>query len=286
MKMKISFLFIAGILLLLTPPSLVHGKRNPQDLVLYLPFDEGRGNKVADLSEFGNHGKLEGNWKWDDGKFGQAIRFVTNPGEPGMVRTPVDRVFAFEGGAEITLMAWVNMDAARPGARGIIYNSPNANKANYALRLETVDPSFFYRDNEDKDFHRVTGIWDSVPIDRWTHIAATNTFGNPEAMKIYLNGKNQKSSRDGGVNKGHEAKDWSKGDGTKAPMPANGPITIGGYGMFSETFQGAIDEVMIWKVAFTEEEIQEIMLAPGDQFLSVEPHQKLTTKWGAIKQNP
>ena len=56
--------------------------------------------------------------------------------------------------------------------------------------------------------------------------------------------------------------------------------------MFSETFQGAIDEVMIWKVAFTEEEIQTIMQAPGDQFLGVEPHQKLATKWGAIKQNP
>ena len=284
MKTKISFLVIAGVLLLLTPPSLVHGKRDPKDLVLYLPFDEGRGKTAADMSEFENHGKLEGNWEWDDGKFGKAIRFTTD--DPGLVRTPADKVFAFEGGDEITLMAWVSMDVARPGARGILYNSPNGNKANYALRLETVDPSFFYRDEADNDFHRVTGIWDSVPIDIWTHIAATNTFGNSEAMKIYLNGKNQKSSRDGGVNKGHEAKGWSKGDGAKPPLPANGPITIGGYAMFSETFQGAIDEVMIWKVAFTEEEIQMIMQGPGDQFLGVESHQKLATKWGAIKRNP
>jgi hypothetical protein len=284
MKMKISFLVIAGVFLLLIPPSLVHGKRDPKDLVLYIPFDEGRGKTATDISDFENHGKLEGNWEWDDGKFGKAIRFSIN--DPGMVRTPADKVFAFEGGDEITIMAWVSMDVARPGARGILYNSPDGNKANYALRLETVDPSFFYRDKGDQDFHRVTGIWDSVPIDTWTHIAATNTFGNAEAMKIYLNGKNQKSSRDGGVNKGHEAKDWSKGDGTKPPLPANGPITIGGYGAFGEPFQGAIDEVMIWKVAFTEEEIQAIMLAPGDQFLGVEPHQKLATKWGAIKQNP
>ena len=284
MKTKIAVLFIAGVLLLLIPPSLVHGKRDPKDLVLYIPFDEGRGKTAADISKSENHGELEGNWEWDDGKFGKSIRFTIN--NPGMVRTPVDKVFAFEGGDEITIMAWVSMDVARPGARGILYNSPDANKANYALRLETVDPSFFYRDKGDQDFHRVTGIWDSVPIDTWTHIAATNTFGNAEAMKIYLNGKNQKSSRDGGVNKGHEAKDWSKGDGTKPPLPANGPITIGGYGVFGEPFQGAIDEVMIWKVTLTEEEIQTIMQAPGDQFLSVEPHQKLATKWGAIKQNP
>ena len=284
MKTKISFLVIAGALLLLTPPSLVYGKRDPKDLVLYIPFDEGRGKTAADMSKSENHGELEGNWEWDDGKFGKSIRFTIN--NPGMVRTPADKVFAFEGGDEITIMAWVSMDVARPGARGILYNSPDANKANYALRLETVDPSFFYRDKGDQDFHRVTGIWDSVPIDTWTHIAATNTFGNAEAMKIYLNGKNQKSSRDGGINKGHEAKDWSKGDGTKPPLPANGPITIGGYGAFGEPFQGAIDEVMIWKVALTEEEIQTIMQAPGDQFLSVEPHRKLATKWGAIKQNP
>ena len=284
MKTKISFLIIAGVLLFLIPLSLVHGKRDPKDLVLYMPFDEGKGKQAADMSKFENHGNLEGDWEWDDGKFGKAIRFSTD--NPGLVRTPEDDVFAFEGGDEITLMAWVSMDVARPGARGILYNSPNGLKANYALRLETVDPSFFYRDKVDQDFHRVTGIWDSVPIDTWTHIAATNTFGDPEAMKIYLNGENQKSSRDGGVNKGHEAKDWSKGDGTKPPLTANGPITIGGYGAFAQPFQGAIDEIMIWKIALTEEEIQTIIQAPGDQFLSVEPHQKLATKWGAIKQSP
>ena len=284
MKMKISFLVIVGVLLLLTPPSFVHGKRDPKDLVLYIPFDEGKGKIAEDISGFKNHGKLEGNWKWDEGKFGKAIRFSIN--DPGMVRTPAHKIFLFEGGDEITIMAWVSMDVARPGARGILYNSPNGIKANYAIRLETVDPSFFYRDQQDVNFHRVTGIWDSVPIDTWTHIAATNTFGDPDAMKIYLNGKNQKSSRDGGINKGHEAKDWSKGDGSKPPLPARGPITIGGYGAFAQPFQGAIDEVMIWKVAFTEAEIQEIMLAPGTEFLGVEPHQKLATKWGAIKQNP
>ena len=96
MKMKISFLVIAGVLLLLIPPSLVHGKRDPKDLVLYIPFDEGKGKTVADISKSKNHGELEGNWEWDDGKFGKSIRFAIN--NPGMVRTPADKVFAFEGG--------------------------------------------------------------------------------------------------------------------------------------------------------------------------------------------
>ena len=99
-------------------------------------------------------------------------------------------------------------------------------------------------------------------------------------------GKAKLTNREGGVRRN----DFAKGDGTKTARPANGPITIGGWrgagGAFSDTFQGAIDEVMIWKVAFTEEEIQSIMQGPGADFLGVEPHKKLATKWGSIKQSP
>ena len=44
MKTKIAVLFIAGVLLLLIPPSLVHGKRDPKDLVLYIPLTKKRKN--------------------------------------------------------------------------------------------------------------------------------------------------------------------------------------------------------------------------------------------------
>ena len=38
MKMKISFLVIAGVFLLLIPPSLVHGKRDPKELSSVYPL--------------------------------------------------------------------------------------------------------------------------------------------------------------------------------------------------------------------------------------------------------
>ena len=184
-------------------------------------------------------------------------------------------------------MAWIYVDPAHAGvklvgARAIIYNRPQDTQANYGLRMDRVDPSFFYRDNEDVDFHRVTGIWDAIPLDKWIHIAATSTFGNPEAMKIYLDGKLQRTNMNGGT----KPDDWSLGDGTKPPIVTEGPITIGGYGKFLDPFQGLIDEVMIWKGTFTEEEIQEIMLAPGVEFLGVEPRDRLATTWGTLKQSP
>ncbi len=52
-----------------------------------------------------------------------------------------------------------------------------------------------------------------------------------------------------------------------------------------DSFQGLIDEVMIWKGTFTAEEIQEIMLAPGIEFLDVEPRGKLATTWATLKQS-
>ena len=281
---------IAGFLLFLMP-SLVSGKqRRGLDLVLYYPFDEIRGRATKDLSRFRNDGLLQGKGAWRKGKFGHALYFcreVACGADSGIVQTPQHKIFAFGAGDEITLMAWINVDPANVGeklvgARAIIYNRPRDTQANYGLRMDRVDPSFFYRDNEDVDFHRVTGIWDAIPIDKWVHIAATTTFGNPDAMKIYLDGKLQRTNMKGGT----KPDNWSLGDGTKPPMVTKGPVTIGGYGKFLDPFQGLIDEVMIWKGTFTEEEIQEIMLAPGSEFLSVEPRDKLATTWGAVKQNP
>ena len=285
-----ALVLIAGFLLFLMP-SLVSGKqRRGLDLVLYFPFDEGKGKTTQDLSRFRNNGKLEGRGAWRKGKFGNALylcREVSCGGEPGLVQTPQHEIFAFGEGEEITLTAWINVDPAHvgiklTGTRAIIYNRPQGTQANYGLRMDRVDPSFFYRDEKDRDFHRITGIWDAIPLDKWTHIAATNTFGNPEAMKIYLNGKLQRANMNGGT----KPDDWSQGDGAKPPMITEGPITIGGYGKFFDAFQGLIDEVMIWKGIFTQAEIQEIMLAPGIEFLGVEPRDKLATTWGTLKQSP
>ena len=99
------------------------------------------------MSEFRNDGELEGNSKWVDGKFGKAVYFATNPGEPGLVRTLKHNIFAFEDKAEITLMAWVSVDASRPGSRAIVYNRPDGNEDDFLLRNDDIlrDISFASR---------------------------------------------------------------------------------------------------------------------------------------------
>ena len=46
-------------------------------------------------------------------------------------------------------------------------------------------------------------------------------------------------------------------------------------------FKGAIDELKIWSVAFTDDEVTKAMEAA----LAVEPYNRLATKWAAIKSD-
>lgn len=143
---------IRGFLLFLMP-SLASGKqRRGLELALYFPFNEVKGRTTKDLSQFRNNGKLHGKGAWCKGKFGNAFylcRAVSCGADPGLVQTPQHEIFAFEAGEEITIMAWIYADPAYvgaklTGARAIIYNRPQGTRANYRLRMDRVDPSFFY----------------------------------------------------------------------------------------------------------------------------------------------
>lgn len=46
------------------------------DLVVYLPLNEGKGDKVIDASENGHDGEIVGNSKWGDGKYGRAVELA------------------------------------------------------------------------------------------------------------------------------------------------------------------------------------------------------------------
>ena len=45
----------------------------PEDMVLYLPLDEGEGKVAVDLSIHNNNAEIKGNPKWVDGPFGMAL---------------------------------------------------------------------------------------------------------------------------------------------------------------------------------------------------------------------
>lgn len=71
------------------------------DLVLYLPFDEGKGGTAKDLSEHQNDGTLH-KAKWTKGKYGNAVELSGESG--GWVEVP--DAPSLDLTDEVTLMGW------------------------------------------------------------------------------------------------------------------------------------------------------------------------------------
>ena len=282
-KVTISVLLIAAVLLILTP--LGDGKQRPGlELMLYYPLDEGGGRTVEDKSESEADGKLSAG-EWVDGKYGKAVRFNMKDGDgdpegTSNIRTRENEAFAFKGHAEITLMAWIKNETDHWAWAGInqfvvIYNRPEGNFTNYGFRIEEPGhPALFYRDAADADWHRKTSRGDPLPTKQWVHVACTAILGKGDTMKFYVNGEERPSG-------------WSHGNGNFKAIAVPGPIDIGSRwaGGGKHLFHGSIDEVMIWKGVFEADEIKEIMSAPADEFLAVQPRGKLATTWATLKRS-
>ena len=88
-----------------------------EGLVLYMPLDEGNGNKIEGFSENGFKGELNGGAKWVDGKFGKALQFSASG---DFVAVADNKAFHIED--EISQAAWVNLDRL-PSAHAIVFGT-------------------------------------------------------------------------------------------------------------------------------------------------------------------
>ena len=70
MKGTILFLFLCFVLV-----GNAFAAQLPKDIVFLMTFDEGKGDKVADLSGNGNDGEIDGKADWIKGKYDMALHF-------------------------------------------------------------------------------------------------------------------------------------------------------------------------------------------------------------------
>lgn len=230
-------------------------------LVLYLPFDEGQGKEVNDLSGRKHNGKIE-KAEWCNGKFGKALKFN---GTDSFVEVPFsDDLNITEG---ITLGAWVTANVPfSPEWRGII----NARKSTYGpyllqtggaakaeIGLYLLGAWTWLRTAsslEPEVFHHVVGIYDLK-----------------NGLHIYFDGKPDDGAGSPGVKPG--AIDANPNEG----------IVIGhNYGLAGRWWDGIIDEVVIYNRALSEEEIAQLFKSPPVS-AAVEPRGKLAITWGQVK---
>jgi hypothetical protein len=204
----------------------------PAGLVAAFGFNEGTGTTTADASGRANTGTLSGASWTTAGKFGGALSFngvnnwVTVNGSPSLDLTN-----------GMTLEAWVNPSALgtqwrtaiiKEQAAGLVY-------ALYADVTDTLQPSGHVNIGGDV-WTRGTG---RIPLNAWTHLAVTYDGAD---LKMYVNGTLASTKPVVG-----------------SMTASTGPLRFGGNSVWSEWFQGSLDEIRVYNRALNANEVQSDM---------------------------
>jgi len=203
----------------------------PSGLIARWTFDEGSGLTANDAVGT-NHGTLENGPTWTAGKSGQAILF---DGVDDVVNIPDAAVFDF-GSGDFSISAWFKTASAKD--QHVVNFRQSDNEPH--IELYTCPTPFGYLGT-----HIVPGdvriSYDTTQVDddTWHHAAVVLENGVTDGYKLYLDGALVGQSTYSG-----DLQDWDT-------------IHIGDMDAGSRAFDGAIDEVMVFDRALSDQEIQQ-----------------------------
>ena len=223
-------------------------------------LDEGKGDKINDISGNENHGELKSG-KWVKGPDGPALSL--NGQDDRVIIPDSDSLYLEEAW---TITAWTFVNKAENGFGHILGKRPAAGTvANYAFRTSgngTGWEAYFARDGGWK------GAWGQGQVKKDVWLYMTATYDAKDTIKIYENGV--EIGAVGGIGK---------------PGPENDTeVNIGGWtNNTSETLNGMLYEVALFDVALEEGDINDLMDDGLLTLMPVEPSGKLATTWAGIK---
>lgn len=224
-----------------------------ENLILYFPFDEGSGEEAIDLSPNNFVGVIT-NGKWVDGVKNKALELDSGSVAVDPIGINPD---------EFTIEFWFK-PAEKIGAGApridLMYRLNGGGRPHLTFNRGGVVFGFHFaiEGGAEEQVNSNVTVWDS----EWYHLACVQSS---EKAMIYVNGE-----LDAEVDTG----------GNAVLQYADSGISIG---MNGETkgnfFNGIVDEVRIWSVALTAEDVQQTMTIAS----AVHPNEKLTAVWGKIK---
>jgi hypothetical protein len=241
-------LFVAGVL---TASS--YAKIDPKTVAGIWLFDESSGKTAKDSSENGNDGTLMNGPKWVDGKFSKALEF-----------NGVDNYVSLTPGSSLnitdfTLSSWIKGNTWTGNSP--IVEKRTGEDGNYGMWVLGTGNLY-------GEFHgtawRTLQTPDTLSFSKWYHISFTY---DRNQMKLYIDGVLKAS-----------------GDQTETPNTTANVLRIGTWVSQTVFFDGIIDEVAIFNVALTEDEIKRIIEGGLKATVTaVESSGKISTVWGGIK---
>lgn len=234
---------------------------SPDDVIAMWLLDDGNGAVAKDASGNGHLGQLIGNPQWVAGKFGGALDF---DGDDRVDCGDIDGVDGFTG---LTALAWCRWDGGDGGltapARVVSKQDPNkGDKGPFSLGSgwNAHKLTLWIHFGNWAGVHSVTNIDDG----EWHHVAGTYD-GN--SLRVYVDGVEEAESNIGKV--------------TGGSTPEH--VAIGSDGFGREFWKGVIDEVALFSVPLTEDDISGIMNNGLSPLSAVSEIGKLATTWGRLK---
>ena len=266
--MKVKLLWIGTVVLFIvgTLAASSYAVLDPDTLVGVWKFDEGKGNTTKDSSGNGNDGTLTNKPKWVDGKFGKALEFDGS----SFVDMGNDDSLQFHG--DVTIVVWVKPENVGGGRQNIVCKSYGGEGC---LTQETDGRLSFYWGDCGGNCQPYVEVRRPVPgtfvDDEWIHVAETRNVKKRE-YKMYKDG--EVASEDKWLKCGaHPCGDSS---------PSGLNLLIGsGY---AGKYRGIIDDVAIFNVVLSQDEIQSIMEDGLEEAFAVSANDKLTTTWAVLKK--
>jgi len=241
-------------------------------LVAAYGFEEGSGTTVTDAAGNGNNGSIA-NATWTaSGKYGNALVFN---GSSARVNIPDSSSLHLSAG--MTLEAWVNPGSVTSAWRDVIY------KGNDNYYLEGTSSSGGVPAGGGT-FGGASGIAygaSALPVNGWSYLALTY---DGATLRLYVNG----------TQVGSQARSGSIATSTNQ-------LQIGGDSIYSQYFNGIIDEVRIYSGPRSVSQIQTDMTtavgggggsgdtqppsAPGTLTATAASSSQINLSWGAATDN-
>ncbi|MHC4656870.1 MAG: LamG domain-containing protein, partial [Planctomycetota bacterium] len=218
-----SFILVLGLVLTNTAEA-----ANP-DLVGWWMFDDGAGTTALDSSGNGNDGTLVGGPVWVTGQIDGALQFdgaddyVMAPHIPFNSRT-------------FTIAMWVNPVLSGEGDQ-VVFGQHQSGSTNLSMHFRLTESGVVRMGFYSNDLDTPAG---AVADNNWYHITFWYDFGN-QIRRIYIGGV--QAAQDNG----------------SPYLGTSGDTRIGQWNN-NQWFRGIIDDVRVYHLALTEEEIEEIML--------------------------
>lgn len=257
-----SFVCVCLIVMSLVCVDISDAKVRPENIVGLWAFDEGNGDTTRDLSGNDNHGTLNGDTTWVDGKFGMALLF---DGDMDYVEVLHDDTLDIT--EELSIVAWAKFEETPTRENVLIDKGPKEGTAQYYMAYQPAEEAYFLNFNGQgwhagDDFNSP-----NVADTGWHHIAVTFNSASGEI----------KACVDGVCNE-HQTDDFlvSKGEDNLIIGDARFLETDRNY-----SYIGIIDEIGVYNVVLTEGEIK--TLAAGSM-AEVAPGGKLATTWAQLKR--